>query len=418
MNQFKHKSGKLFCEHIKLEDIADAVGTPAYVYSKKMLLDSFTELDSAFSGIDHKVFYSMKANSNLNIARILYNAGAGLDCNSGGEVYRALKAGADPKRIILAGVGKTEEDIRFALESNILMFKVESRSEMRKINQIAGELGKIAPIGIRINPDVDPQTHPYISTGLSENKFGIDSSLAFDAFNLVKSLPNLKAVGIDTHIGSQITNIEPFVETAMRMAVLTLELKRAGFEIQHLDIGGGLGIRYNKEKPITPKQFAAAVIPKLQITDCQIIIEPGRFISGNAGILLTKVIYTKKHKEKNFFIVDAGMNDLIRPALYDAYHHIQCVNLKNEGSVVADIVGPVCESGDFFGKNREICKLVQDDLLAVMSAGAYGYVMSSNYNARPRIPEVIVSGGQFYVVTERETYEDLVRKEKLIDELI
>jgi diaminopimelate decarboxylase len=415
---FTYQDNSLFCEDIPVAEIVEETGTPVYIYSKKYILDSYYEMDAAFNEIDHQIFYSMKANSNLNICRLLAGAGSGIDCNSGGEVYRALKAGVNPAKIIFAGVGKTEEEIRFVLENNILMLKIESRSEMRKINKIAGEMGKIAPIGIRINPDVDPKTHPYISTGLSENKFGIDSSLAFDAFNLARSLPNLKVIGIDSHIGSQITSIEPFVETAMRLAILTLELKRGGFNIQHIDLGGGIGIQYKDEKPLSPREFAEAVIPKLKVADCKIIIEPGRYITGNAGILVTKVLYTKKHKEKNFLIVDAGMNDLLRPSLYDAYHHIQCVKLKKEKGITADIVGPVCESGDFFAKDRKICNCREDDLLAIMSSGAYGNVMSSNYNARLRIPEVIVDKNKFFVVTEREEYEDLVRKEKLFDELI
>jgi diaminopimelate decarboxylase len=298
------------------------------------------------------------------------------------------------------------------------MLKAESRSEMKKINEIAGQLGKKANIGIRINPDVDPKTHPYISTGLSENKFGIDSSLAFDAFNLAQSLPNLNIVGLDTHIGSQITDIEPFIETAVRLAVMTLELKQAGFNIEHLDIGGGLGITYKDEKISTPKEFADALISKLKITNCKIILEPGRYFVGNAGIMVTKVLYTKKHKQKNFLIVDAGMNDLIRPSLYDAYHKIQCVKLKKEPSIIADIVGPVCESSDFFARNREICNCKQGDLLAVMSAGAYTSVMASNYNSRLRLPEIIVDKDKFYVARERESFEDLIRNERIVDEII
>jgi diaminopimelate decarboxylase len=407
----------MYCENVPISEIVNKVGSPVYIYSKKMILEAYKEFDSAFSGIDHLVCYSMKANSNMNICKLLVNEGSGIDCNSGGEFYKALKAGADPSKIIFTGVGKTEEEIKYVIRYDILMFKAESRSEMRTINAIAGEMGKKAPIGIRINPDVNPKTHPYISTGLAENKFGIDSSMAFEAFDLARSLPNLRVVGLDTHIGSQITSLEPFVETAAKMSKLALELKREGHNIEHFDIGGGVGIKYNDEEPITPAELAAAIIPKLKTTGCKIILEPGRFIAGSAGILVTKVLYTKKHKNKNFLIVDAGMNDLIRPSLYDAYHKIKCVSLKKEETITADIVGPVCESGDFFARNREICKCKQGDLLAIMSAGAYGFVMSSNYNSRLRVPEVFVDRDKFYIARERETYEDLIAKEKIIEEL-
>ncbi len=417
-SQFIYRNDELYCEQVKIEDIINKVGSPVYIYSKKAVLDAYRNFEAAFAGIDHLVCYSMKANSNLTIAKMLVNEGCGLDCYSGGEFYKALKTEIDPKKIVFAGVGKTEEEIRMVLEHDVLMLKAESRSEMKKINEIAGQLGKKANIGIRINPDVDPKTHPYISTGLSENKFGIDSSLAFDAFNLAQSLPNLNIVGLDTHIGSQITDIEPFIETAVRLAVMTLELKQAGFNIEHLDIGGGLGITYKDEKISTPKEFADALISKLKITNCKIILEPGRYFVGNAGIMVTKVLYTKKHKQKNFLIVDAGMNDLIRPSLYDAYHKIQCVKLKKEPSIIADIVGPVCESSDFFARNREICNCKQGDLLAVMSAGAYTSVMASNYNSRLRLPEIIVDKDKFYVARERESFEDLIRNERIVDEII
>ena len=418
LHHFRYRNKKMFCENVSVADIVEEVGTPAFIYSKRTFLDAFHEFDSAFSEIDHLVCYSMKANSNINLCNMLAKAGSGIDCNSGGEFFRAMKAGVDPRKLIFTGVGKTEEEIRYVLEHDVLMFKVESRSEMRAINTIAGEMGKKAPIGIRINPDVDPHTHPYIATGLSENKFGIDSALAFDAFKLAASLPNLRIVGIDMHIGSQITDVGPFVEACTKMAMLTLELKKAGHNIRHFDIGGGLAIPYKVERPATPKDLADAIIPILNVIDCKILFEPGRYIVGNAGILVTKVLYTKKHKKKNFLIVDAGMNDLIRPSLYDAYHKIRCVSLKKEETMVADIVGPVCESGDFFARDREICKCAQGDLLSIMSAGAYGFVMSSNYNQRRRAPEIIVDGNKFYVARARETYEDLMSKELLIEELV
>jgi diaminopimelate decarboxylase len=408
----------MYCERVKVSDIVRETGTPAYIYSKRTILDAYREFDSAFESINHLVCYSMKANMNLSICSILGKAGSGIDAHSGGELYRALKAGVDPKKIIFSGVGKTLEEIRYALEQDILMFTAESRSELRAINALAGELGKKAPISIRINPDVDPHTHPYIATGLSENKFGIDSALAFDAFNQTRSMPNLEVVGLNMHIGSQITQVEPFIEAATKMAVLVLELKKAEFNIRYFDIGGGMAISYRVERPPRAKDIADAILPILNVTDCRIVIEPGRYLVGNAGILVTTVLYTKKHRKKNFVIVDAGMNDLIRPSLYDAFHKIKSVSLKNEDTMIADIVGPVCETGDFFARAREVTKCKQGDLFAIMSAGAYGYSMSSNYNARRRPPEVIVDGDKFYVTRERETYEDMVMKEKIVDELV
>ena len=415
---FRYRNRQMYCEGVKIEDIIAKVGSPAYIYSKKTIVEAYTEFDSAFKEIDHLVCYSMKANSNLNVVNILAKLGSGIDCNSGGEIYRALKVGTDPRKIIFAGVGKTEEEIRYALQYDILMFKVESRSELRAINEIAGEMGKKAPVAIRVNPDVSVKTHPYIATGLSENKFGIDSSLARESFALAQSLPNIQIVGLDMHIGSQITEVGPFIEACNKMVLLALELRKAGYNIEHFDLGGGMAIPYKVERPASPKDLAEAIGATLNVSDCKIIFEPGRYLVGNAGILVTKVLYTKKHKKKNFLIVDAAMNDLIRPSLYEAYHRIKNVHLKYEESIIADIVGPVCESGDFFARNREINKCKQDDLLAIMSAGAYGMVMSSNYNTRPRIPEVMVDGSKFYLTRERETYEDIIRKETVFDEIV
>jgi len=415
---FRYRKKEMYCESVKISDIVLETGTPVYIYSKRTLLDAYSELDSAFAAIDHLVCYSMKANMNLNICNIFAKSGSGIDVNSGGELFRALTVGVDPKKIVFTGVGKTVEEIRYALGQDILMLTAESHDELRLMNAQAEEMGKKLPVSIRINPDVNPNTHPYISTGLSENKFGIDSSLAFDAFNLARSLPNLEVVGLNMHIGSQITDVEPFVEAATKMAVLVLELKKAGFHIEHFDIGGGMAISYKLERPALPRDIANALIPILKVTGCRIIVEPGRYLVGNAGILVTKVLYTKEHRKKNFVIVDAGMNDLIRPSLYDAYHKIKHVSLKREETIIADIVGPVCESGDFFARGREICKCKQGDLLAIMSTGAYGFSMSSNYNARRRSPEVIVDGDKFYVTRERETYEDMITKERIVDELI
>jgi diaminopimelate decarboxylase len=417
-DHFTYKNKEMFCEDVRVADIVRDAGTPAYIYSKASFVEAFREFDTAFSGIDHLVCYSLKANSNLNVCRIFYDAGSGIDCNSGGEFYRALKAGVDPRRIVFTGVGKTEEEIRTVLRHPIIMLKAESLQELHLIDAIAGELNIKAPVGIRINPDVDPKTHPYISTGLSENKFGIDSSEAIHAFDLAASLPNLRVVGIDMHIGSQITTVGPFIEACKKLADLAQTLKQRGIALSHFDVGGGLGISYDRSTSTSPHELAKELIPILTGVGCKILFEPGRFLTANAGILATKVLYTKRNKSKNFIIVDAAMNDLLRPSLYKAFHEIKPVAQKNDGTIIADIVGPVCESGDFLAQGREIQRSEQGDLLAVMSAGAYSFVMSSNYNQRRRAPEVIVDGNKYYVVRERETYEDLVAKERLVPNLI
>ncbi|MDE3056436.1 MAG: diaminopimelate decarboxylase, partial [Bacteroidota bacterium] len=353
----------------------------------------------------------------LNVCRILYTAGSGVDCNSGGEFFRALKAGVDPRKIIFTGVGKTEEEMLMVLQHDIMMIKVESFEELNVLNNVAASLKKIAPIGIRINPDVDAKTHPYISTGLSENKFGIEASQALKAYERAASFPNLRVVGIDMHIGSQITQVEPFVEACRKMAELATELERRGITLQHFDIGGGLGVSYNDNDSPTPRHYAEALIPVLKNIGRKILFEPGRFLTANAGILLTKVLYTKQNKKKNFIIVDAAMNDLLRPSLYNAFHEIKPVKKTKNETITADIVGPVCESGDFLAKSREIQTSGRGELLAVMSAGAYGFVMSSNYNSRRRAAEVIVDGAKFFIARERETFDDLVKNEHLIHEL-
>jgi diaminopimelate decarboxylase len=417
-DRFKYVSQEMFCENVRIADIVDKVGTPAYIYSKASFVEAFREFDSAFSEIEHLVCYSLKANSNLNVCRIFYNAGSGIDCNSGGEFYRALKAGVDPRRIVFTGVGKTEEEIGMVLKHPIIMLKAESLQELRRINDIAGSLNVKAPVGIRINPDVDAKTHPYISTGLSENKFGIDAARALEAFELAASLPNIRVTGIDMHIGSQITSVGPFVEACKKLAELAGELKRRGIAISHFDVGGGLGISYNGDLSSSPRDLAKELLPILKGVGCKVLFEPGRYLTANAGILVTKILYTKQNRDKNFIVVDAAMNDLLRPSLYKAYHEIRPVAQKNSGTIVADIVGPVCESGDFLAQGREMQKSEQGELLAVMSAGAYSFVMSSNYNQRRRAPEVIVDGSSSYVVRERETYEDLVAKERLVEKLI
>ncbi len=415
---FKYRDREMFCEDVRIADIVRDVGTPAYIYSKASFVEAFRDFDTAFSGVDHLVCFSLKANSNLNVCRIFYNAGSGIDCNSGGEFYRALKAGVDPRVIVFTGVGKTAEEIRTVLQHPIIMLKAESLQELHLINTIAGELNIKAPVGIRVNPDVDAKTHPYISTGLSENKFGIDSSQAVRAFELAASLPNLRIAGIDMHIGSQITSAGPFIEACRKLAELAAALKRGGIMLSHFDVGGGLGISYDNGASTSPHELANQLLPILTGVGCKILFEPGRFLTANAGILATKVLYVKQNGKKNFIVVDAAMNDLLRPSLYKAFHKIKPVAQTSDKTIVADIVGPVCESADFFAQGREIQKSEQGDVLAVMSAGAYSFVMSSNYNQRRRAPEVIVDGNKYSIVRERETYEDLVAKEHLVADLI
>ncbi|MBU2508677.1 MAG: diaminopimelate decarboxylase [Bacteroidetes bacterium] len=414
---FTYNSNELFCEGVSLTAIKEGAGTPAYVYSKKFFADRYTEFEQAFSKVNHKIFYATKANFNLNVMKTFYDLGSGIDVNSGGELYRALKIGADPKRMLLTGVGKTKDEIKLGLEHDVLMIKAESVDEVYFINSIAKEMGKTASAAIRVNPDVDPLTHPYISTGLAENKFGIESARAEEIILECSRLSNVKITGIDIHIGSQITSINPFVESVIKMVELIKRLELKGLKIEHFDMGGGFGITYNDEIPFSPKELADALIPIFMQVDCQILFEPGRFLTGNGGVLLTEVLFTKSNSNKNFVIVDAAMTDLLRPSIYKAYHHVQPVIKNGSKDITADIVGPVCESGDFLAKNREISECKMGDLLAVMSAGAYGMVMASNYNARRRPPEIIVDKNKYYICRARETYEHLLYDEKIIDEL-
>ncbi|MEK7818409.1 MAG: diaminopimelate decarboxylase [Bacteroidota bacterium] len=414
MNQYNYINDELFCENVSLKNIAQKFGTPTFIYSKNSILNAFNEFDSAFKTLPHLTCYSVKANSNLSVIKILSDRGAGIDCNSGGEFFRALKVGVNPKKIIYTGVGKTEEEIRFVLSYPILMLKVESFQELDLVNKIAGEMNVVAPIGIRINPNIDAKTHPYISTGLIENKFGIPISDSLEAFKYVTTLPNLKIIGVDTHIGSQILDAEPFVETANSLLNFTLQLKNVGIKIEHIDIGGGLGIDYETHQArLTPKELSEKISPILLKTNSKIIFEPGRFITANSGALLTKVLFTKKNNSKNFVIVDSAMNDLLRPAFYDAFHEIIPVVKNNQEKIKVDVVGPVCESGDFFAKDRLLQSVNQNDLVAILSAGAYGFVMSSNYNSRRRAAEVIVDGDNFHLIRKRESFEDLIQNENL-----
>ena len=416
MNHFEYRNGEMFAEDVPVKRIAKEVGTPAYVYSLATLKRHFRVFDQAFAKIPHIVCFSVKANSNIALLRAFAKEGGGFDIVSGGELFRALKAGADPKKVVFSGVGKKKEEIEYALRSGILMFNVESEHELLALNEIARAIGLRAPISLRINPDVDPQTHPYISTGMKKAKFGVDIKRSVEAYKRAVSLPNLEVVGVDCHIGSQLTSVSPFVDALARVReyldrVLVGSLQKEGARIRYLDLGGGLGINYKDETPPHPEEYAKAIIQGLEGLDVTLILEPGRVIVGNAGILVTEVQYLKETDEKKFVIVDGGMNDLIRPALYGSYQAIQPVMQNNRETIVADIVGPICESGDFFAKDREIARPERGDLLAVMSAGAYGFTMASNYNSHPKPPEILVDGDKYYVIRARENFDDLIRGE-------
>jgi diaminopimelate decarboxylase len=415
MHLFQYKKGELYAEDVPVRELVAKFGTPLYIYSAATLEKHFNAYNEAFDGKPHIICFALKANSNSAVISLFAKHGSGADVVSGGELFRALKAGVPPKKIVYAGVGKTEDEIRYALKNKILMFNVESESELREIDRIAGELKVKAPIALRINPDIDPQTHPYISTGLKEHKFGIPIEDAIEYYEFAESLKNIEVIGIHKHIGSQLTKISPFVDSLKRLLLLIDELAKSGIKIDYLDIGGGLGITYLNEDPPQPKDLAKKILPLLENRDVTIVMEPGRSLVGNAGILVTKTLYLKEGGEKNFIIVDAGMNDLMRPSLYDAYHHIQPVVKSKRGTLIADIVGPICESGDFLAKDREVQKVRQGEYLAVMSAGAYGFSMSSNYNSRPRSAEVMVNGKDFALVRKRESCSDLLRGEAIPD---
>ncbi len=418
MHFFEYKDHQLQCEGIPVQKIAEKVGTPFYLYSYHTLVRHFTVFDDAFKGIPHLVCYSAKANSNLTLLRLFVNLGGGVDVVSGGELYRAQKGGAAPEKIVFSGVGKREDEIEDALRAGILMFNVESSQELQAINEVAGRIGKKAAIAIRVNPDIDPKTHPYISTGLKQNKFGIDILRAPAAYRLASQLPHLKIVGIDCHIGSQLVEVEPVVEALRRLKQLVEDLRKEGMGIQYLDLGGGLGITYEDEEPPHPIEYASTILEEIRGFGCTLILEPGRVIVGNAGVLVSKVLYTKENEEKRFVIVDAGMNDLVRPSYYGSYHQILPVKEEAREEVVADVVGPLCESSDFLAKGRKLPRFRSNELIAVMSAGAYGFSMSTNYNSRPRIAEVLVRDDQMFVIRQRENYEDLIRGEAIPDFLI
>jgi diaminopimelate decarboxylase len=412
---FGYKNNELYCEGVSVKSITDALGTPAYIYSKKFFGDKYNEFKDAFKNVNNTLFFATKSNFNLNVIKIFSNLGSGIDVNSGGELFRALKAGFQPDKIIMSGVGKTDEEIKLAIENNILMLKAESLEEIHVIDEIARSLNKTASIAIRVNPDVDAKTHPYISTGLAENKFGISSKEAISIFVEASKLKNIKLAGIDMHIGSQIVSVEPFKEAVEKLAQFVLTLRENGVNVEHLDMGGGVGVRYKDENPFPISQLAEAIVPIVKKLNVDLFFEPGRFLTANAGVLIAKVLYTKQNGNKNFIVVDTAMTDLLRPSIYGAYHHIQPVSLNAERKdIIADIVGPVCESGDFLAKKREISKCKRGDLLSVMSAGAYGMAMASNYNMRRRPPEIIVDGDKYFVVRSRENYEHMLFDEKIM----
>ncbi len=413
MHHFQYINNELYCEAVPVAKIAEDVGTPFYLYSHATLTRHFEAFNGAFEGMDRLVCFSAKANTNLAILHLFASLGSGLDIVSGGELYRGLKAGFSPGKIVYSGVGKKIDEIDYAINSGILMFNVESMEELQLIDNRAKNLNAQAPVALRVNPDVDPKTHPYISTGLKKNKFGIESDVALEAYKAAMKMENIKIIGIDCHIGSQITQVAPFEDALTKLKLLAVKLKDLGIDIKYLDMGGGLGITYSDESPPHPSEYAKALIKSLKETSLTLILEPGRVIVGNAGILVTRVLYRKSGQVKEFAVVDAAMNDLMRPTLYKAYHAIEPVKKVKRGAIKADVVGPICETGDFLALDRQITDVERGDLLAVMSAGAYGFTMSSNYCSRPRAAEVMVSGDRFEVVRRRETYEDLNKGESI-----
>jgi diaminopimelate decarboxylase len=412
---FRYHDRKLYCEDTDLEVVAKAAGTPCYVYSAQSVVDAYRAYDSAFDGTPHIVCYSVKANSTLAILSLLARAGCGFDIVSGGELYRVLQAGGDPARVVFSGVGKRASEIEFALRNGILNLNCESEGELAEIDAIAEKLGVTARFALRVNPDVDAATHPYISTGLRNHKFGVDIGEARALYHRSKSLRNLRATGVDCHIGSQILDYSSILEASRKVLGLIEELRADGHAIDHVDLGGGLGIAYQSSDQAPPiHDFVAALRESLSRAGLTIMVEPGRSIVGPAGVLLTQVLYRKKSGVKEFVVVDAAMNDLIRPALYQSHHEILPLrHLPNPSAIVADVVGPVCETGDFFARDREVADVQPGDYLALSSAGAYGFVQASNYNSRPRAAEVLVEGSRWRIVRERETYEDLIKGERV-----
>ncbi|RVU36617.1 diaminopimelate decarboxylase [Hwanghaeella grinnelliae] len=417
MDHFNYRNGTLHAEDVPLSEIASAVGTPVYVYSTATLRRHYKVFTDAFAGARASVFYAVKANSNLAVLKTLGDMGAGADVVSEGELRRALAAGIPPSRIVFSGVGKTAEELIFALDTGILEINVESVNELELLNTVAGERGKVAEIAIRVNPDVDAKTHHKISTGKKENKFGIDIAYALDIFKRAQAMPNLAPVTVAAHIGSQLTDLEPYRAAFQRLADLVRELRAEGIPIHRVDLGGGLGVPYAGETPPLPDAYAAVAREIIEPLDVEMLFEPGRMIVGNAGILLAKVLFVKQGESRRFVVVDAAMNDLIRPAMYDGYHGLKPVIERPEGTPMspADIVGPICESGDTFAKERPLPLLNDGELVAFTTAGAYGAVMASTYNSRPLVPEVLVDGDRFAVIRPRQTYEEMLGADRIPD---
>jgi len=411
---FYYENGELVADGVKVEDIVRSVGTPVYIYSKEHFIEQFKKFDGAFKK-EHLVCFAVKANSNLAVINTFARLGAGADIVSKGELFRALKAGISPGKIVFSGVAKTEDEIEYAISNNILMFNVESKDELYAIERVARRLGKRAPISFRINPDVDPKTHPYISTGLKKNKFGVPYEEALELYLEARKLENIEILGVQFHIGSQLLDTTPIYDASLRIAELVGKLEREGIKISVVDVGGGVGIVYNEKEDREPSldKYAEQVESAFEGFDVKLILEPGRFLAGNGGILVSRVVYHKTNLNKRFLIVDAGMNDLLRPSLYNAYHKIEPVVKRGRDKVVCDIVGPICETGDFFARNYEIEDVENGEYIAVFSAGAYGFTMASNYNSRPKPAEVLVENGSFRVVRQRETLDDLIRGEAL-----
>lgn len=415
MNHFEYKNQQLFAEDVVIADIISEHGTPAYIYSRATLERHWHAFDNAFGSHPHLICFAVKSNSNIALLNVMAKLGSGFDIVSQGELERVLAAGGEASKVVFSGVAKSHSEIERALDVGIRCFNVESIPELHRINEVAGKMGKIAPISLRVNPDVDAKTHPYISTGLKENKFGVSVQQAREVYRLAKTFPNVKIVGMDCHIGSQLTELQPFLDATDRLIVLMEQLKEDGIELHHLDLGGGLGVPYNGEEPPHPTEYTEELLAKLKnYPNLEIILEPGRAISANAGILVTKVEYLKSNEDRNFAIVDTGMNDMIRPALYEAYMQITEVNQSlDREKAVYDVVGPICETSDFLGKGRELA-IAEGDLIAMRSAGAYGATMSSTYNSRPQAVEILVDGTKAHLIKARADFADLWRLEKLI----
>ena len=414
MNHFLYQAGELYCEEVPLRKIAEAVGTPTYVYSAATLSRHFQVFDEPFRKVDHLVCFSVKSLSNLAVLRLFGNLGSGFDIVSGGELFRVEQAGGDPRQVVFSGVAKTDDEIRYALRKDILLFNVESEAELERVHCIAGRMKKKARVTLRVNPDVDPHTHDHIVTGQKQNKFGIETEQAMEIYSRFRKYRNVDMAGVDCHIGSQMLEMEPILEALSRLVLMVKRLKAMGLRIRYLDLGGGLGITYQNESPPPPSRYAQDIIRFAKDINCKLVLEPGRVLVGNSGVLLLKVVYLKQGSIKNFVIADGGMNDLIRPALYDAHHEVWPLKQKPvKDGYIADLVGPICESSDFLAKDRPFPELTAGEYLAVMSAGAYGFVMASNYNSQPLPAEVLVSGSRFYVVRERESFRQMTQGEKV-----